>query len=255
MFGVNCIGTDAEWAEGAGLARRGAVPLEPDIIEALVRTIEIKDLCTAAHTWRVVLYSRLMGEKIGLDHRTMHRLSNAAALHDLGKIDIPDAILQKPSALTPEEFEIMKRHTVLGWERLRGMGEDDELLLSVVRHHHERVDGLGYPDGLKGEEIHLAARMFAVVDSFDAMTSVRPYHPQFGKEAAGHAMQTLKGDAGSHYCEKAVQLFSDAYDAGELDWILENFNDRVEVPTFAGADSVNALGSMRITPRSAGPRA
>lgn len=211
--------------------------LDPDIIQALVRTIEIKDLCTAAHTWRVVLYSRLLGEKVGLDHATITRLSNAAALHDLGKIDIPDEILQKPSALTPDEYEIMKRHTVLGWERLRRMGEDDELLLSVVRHHHERVDGLGYPDGLKGDDIHLAARLFAVVDSFDAMTSTRPYHAAHGPDVAQAALHQLHEEADTHYCAAAVQLMQSVFDTGELDWILNGFSDRVELPTYAGAPS------------------
>lgn len=217
------------------------MPLEPDIIQALVRTIELKDLCTAAHTWRVVLYTRILAERVGMERGVVNRLTNAAALHDLGKIDIPDHILQKPAALTSDEFEVMKQHTVYGHQRLIEMGENDEMLLSVVRHHHERVDGAGYPDMLKGEAIHLAARLFAVVDSFDAMTSVRPYHELAGMKAAGPALAMLSEDAGTHYCPDAVRLIQASFDDGELNWVLENFNDRVELPTFAGHDSVERL--------------
>src|SRR5262249_1882635 len=152
--------------------------------------------CTAAHTWRVVLYSRAMAEKMRYPEETVLRLSNAAALHDLGKIDIPDEILQKPTALTAQEYEIMKSHTVFGHSRLVRLGEDDSLLLDIVRHHHERVDGTGYPDRLTHDQIPWPAKWFAVVDSFDAMTSIRPYHTEFGKEAAQQAINVLKTDAG-----------------------------------------------------------
>lgn len=219
------------------------MPIEPDILQALVRTIELKDLCTAAHTWRVVMYTRVLAERLEMAPEVIQRLTNAAALHDLGKIDIPDDILQKPGALTPAEFEVMKRHTVLGWERLRDMGEEDDLMLSVVRHHHERVDGKGYPDGLMGDDIHLAARMFAVVDSFDAMTSVRPYHAAFGKEAATAALHTLHDEADTHFCPAAVQLMQNAFDSGDLDWILTNFNGRASLPVYAGPHEAERLAA------------
>ena len=206
--------------------------LEPDIVEALVSTIELKDLCTAAHTWRVVMYTRALAETMKIDAELARRMTYGAALHDLGKIDIPDAVLQKPAALTPAEFEVMKRHTVLGYERLKSMGEDDPVLLGIVRSHHERVDGNGYPDGLSGGEIPLAARIFSVVDSFDAMTSVRPYHVEFGLDAARHAATVLKTDVGTHYDSAPVQALTQLYERGELNWILNNFNDRVSLPTF-----------------------
>ena len=215
--------------------------LQPDIIQALVSTIEIKDLCTAAHTWRVVMYTRALAERLGLDAELVQRATYGAALHDLGKIDIPDHILQKPSALSTEEFEVMKSHTVLGYDRLRRMGEDDPLVLGIVRHHHERSDGLGYPDGLKGEAIPLPARMFAVVDSFDAMTSVRPYHQEFGRDAARNALTVLRADASTHYFTEAVEVFTSLCAAGELDWILNNFNDRVSLPAFRGHDQAERI--------------
>ncbi len=215
--------------------------LEPDIVEALVRTIEMKDRVTAAHTWRVVMYARVMAERLKLDRDVVQRLSTAAALHDLGKIDIPDSVLCKPGPLTVDEYELMKRHTVLGYERLRSMGEDDELLLTVVRHHHERVDGTGYPDGLTADRLHLAARLFAVADSFDAMTSVRPYHAEYGTDAAPKAIRTLRAEAGTHYCPACVGEFAAAHAAGDLDWILMNFHDRADLPSYRSAETAQAM--------------
>ncbi|MBY0311977.1 MAG: HD-GYP domain-containing protein [Phycisphaerales bacterium] len=206
--------------------------LQTDIIQALVRTIELKDRTTAAHTWRVVLYTRALAEVFGLDHETISRLSVAAALHDLGKIDVPDHILQKPGKLTPEEYEIMKTHTVLGHERLVSMGEDDPLVLELVRHHHERVDGQGYPDRLVDAQIPQAAKMFAVVDTFDALTSNRPYRHEVGEAAARSAAEALGLDRGTHFAPECVDAFAEQLASGNLNWILENFSDLSELPTF-----------------------
>jgi hypothetical protein len=112
-------------------------------------------------------------------------LTHAAALHDIGKLDIPESILQKPGPLTEDEFAIMKTHTTQGHDRLIAMGEDDPIMVGLVRSHHERWDGLGYPDKLTAESIPLAARYFAVVDSFDAMTSIRPYRSAVGGRRGG----------------------------------------------------------------------
>lgn len=217
---------------GEGSTLHVGLKLQTDIIEALVRTIELKDQTTAAHTWRVVLYTRVLAEAFGLDHETINRLCVAAALHDLGKIDIPDEILRKPGKLTPEEFEIMKQHTVLGYNRLVDMGEDDPLVLELVRHHHERVDGLGYPDKLVSEQIPQAAKMFAVVDTFDALTSIRPYRYEVGEAATRAAARELIETRGTHFAPECVDAFTDELASGNLDWILEHFNDRHSVPTF-----------------------
>ena len=141
--------------------------LDRDIVTALVRVVELKDHSTARHTWRVALYTQALAEAAGVPDDEIPRLMNAAVLHDIGKIDIPEAILAKPGRLTDDEFAIMKTHTVLGYDRLVRMGETDPLILSLVRSHHERLDGSGYPDGLRGEEISRAARYFAVIDSFE----------------------------------------------------------------------------------------
>lgn len=214
------------------------MPLPSDTVQALVRIIELKDRTTAAHTWRVVLYSRALGEFFGMDHGAIGRLSVAAALHDLGKIDVPDEVLQKPGPLTPEEFDIVKTHTTAGHARLVAMGEDDPLVLELVRHHHERFDGSGYPDGLAGNAISAAARFFSVVDAFDALTRIRPYRREIGQEAERAAIRELQKGIGSRYCAASVEAFARLYASGKLSWIPEHFNDRRSVPAYSGEAGV-----------------
>lgn len=210
--------------------------MDADIVHALLRTIELKDGSTAAHTWRVVLYSRLMAEKFGADAQTLRRITYAAALHDLGKLDIPDHILLKPGKLTAEEFEVVQTHPVRGHERLVAMGETDQLLIDIVRSHHERIDGTGYPDRLTADRLPRAAKYFAVIDSFDALTSIRPYRQQAGPRAAEAAMQELHDCIGTRYCADCVRAFNDLYRAGELDWILEHYNDLATLDGFGDAN-------------------
>jgi len=214
--------------------------VSPEAVLALVKIIELKDLTTAAHTWRVVLYARAMAEEAGLPHDEIGRLTQAAALHDVGKIDIPDEILQKPGPLTDAEFQVMRTHAAIGHERLLRMMEDDPLLLHLVRHHHERQDGLGYPDRLAGDAIPMAARFFAVIDSFDAMTSLRAYRQEIGADAARHAIDELRAGIGTRYCDRCVDVFTDLYDTGRLGWILDYFNDHCEVPEY-GVAPVDAV--------------
>ncbi len=211
--------------------------MDRDIIEALIRVVEVKDACTAAHTWRVALYTQLLSEAAGRDHAEVLRLMYAAVLHDIGKIDIPHRILIKPGRLTAAEFEIIKTHTILGYDRLRRMGETDPVTLALVRSHHERLDGSGYPDGLSGAEIPTAARCFAVIDTFDAMTSHRPYRRSVGPEAAEKALAVLKAEASTRYCPEAVELLAALYECGELDWILSYFNDEQPVASVSGYDA------------------
>lgn len=217
----------------------------PDIIAALVGVLEAKDVSTAAHTWRVVLYTRALSEAFGLDHDTVDRLSFAAALHDVGKIDIPEAVLLKPGPLDAAEFDVMRRHTTLGHERLLRMGEDDPLALTLVRSHHERWDGKGYPDSLAREDIPRPARFFAVVDSFDAMTSFRPYRSLVGPEAARRAVVELEAGMGSRYDTEAVRAFTDLYRTGSLAWILEYFNDSCPMPDYAQLSNLREVRTRR----------
>lgn len=215
--------------------------MDPAIVAHLVKQIEDKDLVTAAHTWRVVLYTRVLVEHFGAPHEQVDRASVAAALHDVGKLDIPEAILQKPGKLTADEYEIVKAHTTLGHARLLQLGVDDAMALELVRHHHERMDGNGYPDALRGEQISGWARYFSVLDSFDAMTSVRPYRHEVGHDAARAAVRELRAGIGSRYCAVCVEAFAQLYEKHDLDWILENFNDRCQVPVF---DSPIAAGEV-----------
>ncbi len=216
--------------------------MTPDIVQAFVRAIELKDASTAAHTWRVVLYARALAERLGVSADELRRITHAAALHDLGKVDIPGRILRKPGPLTDEEFEIVKSHTTLGHERLLRMGEDDPILLELVRHHHERWDGRGYPDGLAGEDIALGPRLFAVIDSFDALTSIRPYRKDVGADAADRALAEIDAGAETRYWTEAVRLFRELYQDGGVTWILHYFNDDMHDPVRAIADIEHLAG-------------
>jgi HD-GYP domain-containing protein (c-di-GMP phosphodiesterase class II) len=218
----------------------------PETLRALVNSIEVKDLSTAAHTWRVVLYARAMAEESGIDGERLERITTGAALHDLGKLDIPAEILQKPGKLTDEEFGVIKAHAVLGHARLIAMGETEPLLLDLVRHHHERWDGAGYPDRLAGEAISVPARYFAVIDSFDAMTSRRPYRSTVGPAAAEAALTELRAGAGTRYWTQAVDLFTGLYRSGHISWIGECFNDAADA-AFTG-QAVTLVSRQRAQP-------
>lgn len=206
--------------------------MDVDLIQSLVRLLEVKDFSTAAHTWRVVLYTRALAEQAGLSHELTNRLAYGAALHDIGKLELPDAVLQKPGPLTDAEFQIVKGHAAHGHQRLISAGETDPVVLALVRHHHERWDGLGYPDGLAGEAIPMAPRYFAVVDTFDALTSVRPYRNDIGPDAARRAVALLREGSGTRYCPDAVRRFVALFDTGQIDWVLEHFNDERDVPGY-----------------------
>ncbi len=204
-------------------------------IQRLLREIEEKDQSTAAHTWRVVLYMRALAELGGVEGDVLSRIARGAALHDLGKLDVPTAILQKPGPLTDEEFEIVKRHPATGYDRLVAMGESDSIVLNLVRHHHEQWGGGGYPDGLRGEEIPIGARFFAIIDAFDALTSMRPYRQEVGRDAAERAIKELQNGIGTRYCGSCVALFNDLYRSGRVDWVLTYYNDASDA-TFDGLD-------------------
>ena len=144
-------------------------------ISALASAVEMRDAYTGGHTARVTAYSLLVGEELSLTPREIEHLRTGGPLHDIGKIGIDDAILRKPDRLTDAEFEIMKSHTVLGDDILKAIPEMKDIR-PIVRSHHERWDGRGYPDKTAGDEIPLLARVLAVADSFDAMTTKRPYN-------------------------------------------------------------------------------
>jgi ribonuclease P protein subunit RPR2 len=145
-------------------------------VRALCNAVEARDAYTGKHAERVAAYGMEIARVLDAPFSDDPEVEFGFLLHDVGKVAVPDSILWKPEPLTPEERTLMERHPVVGWEILREIDFLGEAKL-VVRHHHERWDGAGYPDGLAGESIPLAARVFAVADVLDALTTIRPYRP------------------------------------------------------------------------------
>jgi putative nucleotidyltransferase with HDIG domain len=172
-------------------------------ITALARTVEIRDQYTAHHTERVTDYSLMLAEQLNLSSSERNQIKIGTPLHDIGKIGIDDAILRKPGKLTNDEFEVMKQHTLLGAAILQSIPALDSVI-PIVRHHHERWDGGGYPDGLSTDRISKLARVVAVADAFDAMTSNRPYRQAMPLD---RAFAELIAKAGSHFDPACVTAF------------------------------------------------
>lgn len=164
------------------------------VLFALAQSIEGKDPYTHGHCERLSEYSAELGRKMGLSEDEIVALRRAGVVHDIGKVAVPDAILLKPGALTQEEWKIMREHPVVG-ERICAPLKSFRLVLPIIRHHHEKLNGTGYPDGLKGEAIPLTARILQVVDVFDALTTARPYKPALSHAEALRILdeETAKG--------------------------------------------------------------
>ncbi|MBI4483967.1 MAG: response regulator [Acidobacteria bacterium] len=158
------------------------------VLFALARSVEARDPCTGDHCERLSEYSVRLGEHIGLPEEQITALRRAGIVHDLGKVMVPDAILLKPGGLTAEEWEIMRTHPVAG-ERICAPLKSFGLVLPIIRHHHEKFDGSGYPDGLQGEQISLTARVFQIADVYDALTTPRPYKRALSTPEALKTMQ------------------------------------------------------------------
>ena len=180
------------------------------IIGAFANCVDGKDEYTNGHSQRVAKYTRMLAERLGADAATVEKFYNIALLHDIGKIGIPDAILQKPGKLTTEEFTVMKSHPKNGYEILKDV-QIQEDLAAGAHHHHERFDGKGYPDGLSGQNIPFVARIIAVADTFDAMSSNRPYRKKLPED---YIINEIKNCAGSQFDPAVVQKFLDLYEEG-----------------------------------------
>jgi HD-GYP domain-containing protein (c-di-GMP phosphodiesterase class II) len=150
---------------------------------ALVSLVDLRDAYTGSHSSRVASYARATGLRLGLPDAQLDNVVMAALLHDIGKIGVPDHVLLKPGKLTDEEFAHVRKHPELGWMALRHI-EDYKAIGLIVLHHHERMDGGGYPGGLKGNAIPLGSRIIAVADSYDALTTDRPYRTARTKQQA-----------------------------------------------------------------------
>lgn len=198
-----------------------------DVIHCLARAVEYRDDHTGRHVERVGRYSGIIARALGLDENIVMMIEQAAQLHDVGKIGVPDEILLKPGKLTPEEFERMQKHTLFGrnivermsereWEKLRQhvqigcriLDTPRSPLLSMAARialtHHERWDGTGYPLGLAGEDIPLEGRITAVADVFDALCSVRPYKPSYPIDKC---FSILKSESGTHFDPRLIEAF------------------------------------------------
>lgn len=175
------------------------------ILFALAQSVEHRDPCTSMHCERLAAYSLALGQTLGLSKRDLQALNRGGYLHDIGKIAIPDSILSKPGHLTEQDWEIMRQHTVRGEEICRPL-KSLAPVLPIIRSHHERWDGSGYPDGLRGEEIPLLARILQVVDIYDALTTARPYKPAFSHD---RAIEILRDEAKRGWRDpELVQLFA-----------------------------------------------
>ncbi len=172
-------------------------------IRALVAAVDAKDPHTASHSERVTLLAGRLGQEIGLPPHRLNVLEFAALLHDVGKIAVPEQILLKPGKLTAAEWAIFKQHPVRSAQIVGEVGQLAEVA-TIVRHHHERIDGQGYPDGLSGEAIPFLSRLIAIADAYEAMTSDRSYRRAFKR---GQARDELRADLGTHFDPMLGEVF------------------------------------------------
>lgn len=183
-----------------------------EAIQAISRTIDAKDAYTNGHSYRVAQYTRLIAKELGWTERQIEEIYYVALLHDIGKIGIPDHILNKPGKLTDEEYAIIKKHSEIGGDILKDITQLPHIR-EGARYHHERYDGRGYPDGLKGEEIPMEARIIGVADAFDAMYSARVYRKNLSLDAI---VQELKRNSGSQFDPKFVNILLDLIRRGVI---------------------------------------
>src|SRR5206468_7241058 len=169
-------------------------------MESLSATVDARDSYTAGHSRRVQQLSLAIGRELGLSQAELDLLGHAALFHDIGKLAIPDAILLKPGTLTTEEWKLMQRHAAEGARIIDRLGFLDDAV-PAIRHHHERYDGTGYPDGIGGEEIPLGARIIHVADALDSMLTTRIYR---AARPAGEALGELRRAAGTQFCPRCV---------------------------------------------------
>jgi len=186
------------------------------VLFSLARSIEGKDPYTHGHCERLAQYSALLGEHLKLSEEQLVALRRAGVVHDVGKIAVPDAILLKPGRLTVEEWALIKAHPVVG-ERICAPLKSFRFVLPIIRHHHEKFDGSGYPDGLRGEAIPVTARVLQVVDVYDALTTDRPYKKAF---SVTDALQTMKEEVAKGWWDPHIfEQFESLVRNGSADFL------------------------------------
>ncbi|MER3426719.1 MAG: hypothetical protein C4334_01265 [Pyrinomonas sp.] len=181
-------------------------------VKAMATAIDNKDPYTRGHSERVARFSVAIARRLGLSEEEVEKVRISALLHDVGKIGVDDRILKKPAPLTDEEFELMKQHPLKGYRIMSQIPAMRDFLPGIYMHH-ERLDGLGYPQGLSGDQIPLQARIIAVADSFDAMTTERPYQRAMSAEVA---LELIESFVGTRYDERVVQALIGAYRGGQV---------------------------------------
>ena len=184
-----------------------------DLTKLCARFVDMKDKYTNGHSFRVAKYTSMFAKKLGKSQEEVDEIYNIALLHDIGKISIPDNILNKPGRLTDEEFAVMKTHPQTGYDILKEITIAPQLALGAG-YHHERIDGKGYPAGLKGDEIPEIAQIIAVADAFDAMYSTRPYRKKMKLEAAKAEIERCSG---TQFNPKVVKVFMELADEGAFE--------------------------------------
>ncbi len=196
------LGSEASVLEERGLSRER----RRKVLQRLAAMLEAKDPDTLGHSRRVMRLAERIGREMGLSREEVAKIRIAASVHDVGKVHTPRRLLTKPGRLTAAEFEVMKRHPVDGARMVAELGDPE--ITAMVRHHHERLDGSGYPDGLRGTEIPLGSRVISVADTFDAITSSRVYH---GARNHQRGLEVVAHDAGSRLDPDAVAAFQRYY--------------------------------------------
>jgi putative two-component system response regulator len=195
--------------------------VQEETIQRLSIASEYRDEETGAHIHRISHYTRLLAQRVGMDEEYVERIRLASPLHDVGKIATPDAILRKPGKHTPEEWEIMKTHSESGYRILAGSGFPVlDMAAEIALTHHEKWDGSGYPQGLKGEDIPLCGRLTAVADVFDALSTERVYKPAFPLEKC---LRIIREGRGTHLDPAIVDVFLEHLD--EVLTIQKDFPD------------------------------
>jgi putative nucleotidyltransferase with HDIG domain len=210
-------------------------------LRAFVAAIDAKDPYTRGHSERVAAVSRTIARYLQLPEEVQHKVWIGALLHDVGKIGIEDRILRKEGVLTPDEYEQMKQHAPIGADIMSPIEQLKEMI-PAIRWHHECWNGRGYPDGLKGEQIPLFARIVAVADTFDAVTTNRPYQQAYD---LNFAVETIKKLTGSRFDAKIVTAFLRAFDAGEI---------RAGAPRQPRPEAAAAAATAEASPRVAAQR-
>src|SRR5574340_28049 len=218
-------------------AERSRVPDSEAVILALAQAVEMRDHLTAGHCHRLALYSVALGRALGLSQEQLGALYRGGYLHDLGKVSLPDSILFKPESLNEEEWESMRQHPEAG-EAICRLLPSLAPVLPIVRSHHERWDGSGYPDGLRGRRIPLLARILQLADIYDALTSQRPYKPAY---SSGEALDIMQEETGRGWRDpELMELFLKLRHS-----ILAHLAQRLQQAVLDGAGMEQSLAELQ----------